>query len=162
MKIFFDTEFTGLTQSTRLISIGMMAQDGREFYAELESKYYRQDLVNDWIRENVIVNLLHMNIVTPHQLADQIKEFLEPYEQIEMWSDCLSYDWVLFCQIFGGAFEVPQNIYYIPFDLSTLMKVKGIDPDVNREYFAGITGSKHNSLHDARVIKACYDKLMSS
>jgi uncharacterized protein YprB with RNaseH-like and TPR domain len=32
MKIFFDTEFTGLRQHTTLISIGMVAEDGREVY----------------------------------------------------------------------------------------------------------------------------------
>ena len=35
MKIFFDTEFTGLHQGTTLISIGMIAEDGRELYCEL-------------------------------------------------------------------------------------------------------------------------------
>ena len=34
-KIFFDTEFTGLHQKTTLISIGLVSEDGREFYAEL-------------------------------------------------------------------------------------------------------------------------------
>ncbi len=35
MKIFFDTEFTGLHQGTTLISIGMITEDGRELYCEL-------------------------------------------------------------------------------------------------------------------------------
>lgn len=34
MEIFFDTEFTGLHQSTTLISIGLISKDGRTFYAE--------------------------------------------------------------------------------------------------------------------------------
>ena len=33
-KIFFDMEFTGLHQKTTLISIGLIAEDGRTFYAE--------------------------------------------------------------------------------------------------------------------------------
>ena len=35
MKIFFDTEFTDLSMDPRLISIGLISEDGREFYAEL-------------------------------------------------------------------------------------------------------------------------------
>lgn len=35
MKIFFDTEFTGLQQNTSLISIGLVTEDDRSFYAEL-------------------------------------------------------------------------------------------------------------------------------
>lgn len=160
MKVFFDTEFTGLRQNTSLISIGMVTEDGRELYAEM--KHYDEDQVNDWIRENVISHLDGKNVVLPHELAQQIRDFLAPYDQVEVWSDCLAYDWVLFCQIFGGAFEIPKNVYYIPFDICTLMKVKGVDPDVNREEFAGVDGAKHNALHDARVIKACYNRLMST
>ena len=34
-KIFFDTEFTGLHQNTTLISIGLVSECGKSFYAEL-------------------------------------------------------------------------------------------------------------------------------
>lgn len=81
--------------------------------------------------------------------------------KIEIWSDCLAYDWVLFCELWGGALKVPDEIYYIPFDLSTLFWIIGEDPDVNREAFAGLSTSeadKHNALSDARVIRACYRK----
>jgi len=54
----------------------------------------------------------------------------------------------------------------IPFDICTLMKIKGIDPDINREKFA-LNGkdvpnnvAKHNSLWDAKIIKKCYEKLI--
>ena len=47
--------------------------------------------------------------------------------------------------------------------ICTLMKIKGIDPDVNREEFAWMIegAEKHNALWDAKVIKACYEKLQS-
>lgn len=50
----------------------------------------------------------------------------------------------------------------IPFDICTLFKIKGIDPDVSREDFAGINSEskKHNALWDAKVIKECYLKAM--
>lgn len=49
MKVFFDTEFTGLHQHTTLVSIGMVAEDGRNFYAELTD--FDQTQANDWIRD---------------------------------------------------------------------------------------------------------------
>lgn len=80
-------------------------------------------------------------------------------------SDCLAYDFVLFNHIWGHAFNIPKCVYYIPMDICTLFFVKGIDPDVGREEFSGLQDSKeqqkHNSLWDAKVIKACYDKLVS-
>ena len=68
---------------------------------------------------------------------------------------------VLFNDIFGTAFDIPKNIYYIPFDLSTLLYVKGIDPDINREEFANMKdgSQKHNALWDAKVIKRCFELL---
>ena len=55
MKIFFDTEFTGLHKDTSLISIVLISEDRRCFYAELTD--YDENQCDDWIRENVIKHL---------------------------------------------------------------------------------------------------------
>lgn len=158
MRIFFDTEFTGLHKDTTLISIGLVAENGDKFYAELSD--YAKDQLDPWLSENIIANLTGTNVMTKAELSVQLQLFLSKYDAVEMWSDCLAYDWVLFNDIFGGAFTIPKNVYYIPFDLCTLFKLKGIDPDVSREEYAGVGGVKHNSLHDAKVIKACYEKAL--
>ncbi len=64
-------------------------------------------------------------------------------------------------EVRGNAFNIPKAIYYIPFDLCTLFRIKGIDPDVSREEFAEMTkgSQKHNALWDAKVIKKCYKKI---
>jgi hypothetical protein len=81
-------------------------------------------------------------------------------EKIFVWSDCLAYDWVLFCDMFGGAMNLPKNIYYIPFDICTFFEITGINPDINREDFIKMpVNGKHNALHDARVIKECFYKV---
>lgn len=177
MKIFFDTEFTGLHKGTSLISIGLISEDGKTFYAELQD--YDKTQVDEWIKENVINNTSYLKETDNLEMASQsyitfyapvinkqfleadLREWFSQFDKVEIWSDCLAYDWVLFNDIFGHAFNIPQNVYYIPFDICTLFKIKGIDPDVNREEFAEINGKKHNALHDAEVIKACYEKLMS-
>lgn len=60
MKIFFDTEFTGLTKNTTLISIGLVTENinGKDdsFYAEFTD--YDRTMVDDWINKNVIQNLV--------------------------------------------------------------------------------------------------------
>lgn len=186
-------EFTGLHQHTTLISIGIVSDCGKSFYAELND--YDQSQVDDWLKENVIAKLRFsppeqgedeyfvatrdIRNPAPNDLykgysvelrCDQIglraelSRWLRQFRQVEMWSDCLSYDWVLFCQIFGGAFGVPENVYYIPFDICTLFKASNIDPDINRESFACIhtndpKHTKHNALWDAQIIKKCFDQL---
>lgn len=178
-KIFFDTEFTGLHQRTTLVSIGLIAESGETFYAELTD--YDETQIDKWLLENVIDKLLlthnpegywggydSMNVRGGTELVQtKLRDWLNQFDKIEIWSDCLSYDWVLFCQIFGHAFNIPKNVYYIPFDISTLMKVSGVDPDINREQFAygevlhEMREQKHNALWDAKVIKRCYEKLNS-
>jgi hypothetical protein len=174
MKIFFDTEFTGLHQNTTLISIGCIAEDNRQFYAEFND--YDKEQINDWIQNHVINNLtfdpnvkycsesgyLFEMIGSTNNIAENLKMWLSDYSNCEMWSDCLAYDWVLFNQLFGHAFNIPKNVYYIPFDISTVFKIKDIDPDINREDFIDMkdNNKKHNALYDAKVIKMCYDKLM--
>ena len=193
MRIFFDTEFTGLHKNTTLISIGIKSNCGKTFYMELND--YDKTQVDDWIQTNVIDNLLFADPPEGQQVhyaatrsldnpvgddiykgyslqargskADlkiNLLKWLEQFEEIEVWSDCLSYDWVLFNDIFGHAFNIPENICYIPFDICTVFKLKGIDPDINREQYAydktPTQAKKHNALWDAEVIKACYDKLV--
>lgn len=179
-KIFFDTEFTGLHQYTTLISIGLIAETGQTFYAELTD--YDKTQIDDWLQKNVISKLLFNEPIheqwTNRNLSNleccgskdfvrtELRLWLSQFVKVEMWSDCLSYDWVLFNQLFGHAFNIPSNVYYIPFDICTLFKTKGIDPDINRESFAGIQSDedarKHNALWDAIIIKRCYEKLSAN
>ena len=82
---------------------------------------------------------------------------------IELWSDYLSYNFVLFNQLWGHAFNTPKCVYYIPFDICTLFKIAGVNPEINREKFIGCMsgGEKHNALWNAQITKQCYHKLMT-
>lgn len=55
MNLFFDCEFTGLRQNTTLISLGIVSEDGKKFYAEFTD--YDVEQLDDWIEENVIEKL---------------------------------------------------------------------------------------------------------
>ena len=190
-KVFFDTEFTGLHQNTTLISIGLISECGKTFYAELTD--YDKSQIDDWLQTNVIDNLKFnkekgTNIFWNKGVSTEffgetdllkiyLTEWLSQFESVEIWSDCLSYDWVLFNQIFGHAFNIPKNVYYIPFDICTLFYAKGIDADISREKFVSNTFSesgeplffdaegnmiekqKHNALWDAKIIRQCFVKL---
>lgn len=180
-RVYFDTEFTGLQKGTELISIGLVDEDGNTFYAELND--YDKDMITPWLQENVVDNLLYNNTDVlvkvdkgwPQKLSHfrmkddreavgkSLCEWFKRFDKVEIWSDCLAYDWVLFNDLFGTAFDIPSNVYYIPFDICTAFKMRGIDPDISREAFADNKDldGKHNALHDALVIKACYDKLVA-
>ena len=192
-KLFIDLEFTGLHQSTTPISLGIISECGKTFYAEFTD--YDRTQLDDWLEENVIANtwvatnnpITSMGeVISENRWADThvfgssdyIKKFLEEwlsqFEKIVIWSDCLAYDWVLFNQIWGHAFSIPKNIYYIAMDICTVFEMQGIDPDVSREEYCEIEtfreqrtkglhesfqSIKHNALWDAFIIRECYNKL---
>jgi hypothetical protein len=174
-KVYFDTEFTGLHAKTTLVSIGLITEDGDTFYAELTD--YDKTQLDGWLETNVIGNLTLQDLPngtyitegnttfkgTKEELAVSLSGWLKHQGAVEMWSDCLAYDWVLFLDIFGGAFQAPENIYYIPFDICVLFKNRHINPDISREEFAMLTenphAKKHNALWDAEVIKKCHEIL---
>jgi len=169
-KAFFDFEFTGLHQNTTPISLGITTNEDEVFYAEFSD--YDRGQITPWIKQHVIDNLRpsdKMTIVGNRaEIANELGTWLILQCQgqgIEMWSDCLSYNWMLFCELFGGALNLPDCIFYIPYDICTLFKIAGIDPDINREAFvkdfiiSDEYAQKHNALWDARIIKRCYDHL---
>ena len=184
-KLFFDTEFTGLHQKTTLISLGIISECGKTFYAELTD--YDKAQIDDWLRQNVIANLFFTPKTENEQvdfgdgcfayvgniegLKTALEEWLSQFGKVQMWSDCLSYDWVLLCEIFGHAFNMPEKVNYIPLDICTLFFAKGIDADINREEYAGTTeqlnevykwaNKKHNAMWDAYVIRECFNRLNS-
>ena len=195
-NVFLDTEFTGLHQQTTLISIGLVADTGQTFYAELTDYDVLQ--IDDWLKLNVIEKLRfnaplsgedEHYVATRHSdnnppaslynsysielrcnsmlLKHELTSWLEQFERVDIWSDCLAYDWVLFNNIFGTSFDIPTSVNYIPFDICTLFQIKGIDPDTNRLVFVGewivddLSKNQHNALYDAHIIRRCYDKLMN-
>ena len=152
MNIYFDTEFTGLVPDTKLISIGMVTENGEKFYAEFTD--YDKSLITPWIQENVIDNLLHndhpeyfltyenntLSIKGPTKwIAMRLMTWFEevsnaqyeifdsngltiqanPYaKQIQLVADVCHYDMYLFAnQIFGGAFNMPENINPVCYDI---------------------------------------------
>lgn len=175
-RLFLDMEFTGLHQKTTLVSIAVVSEDGRSFYAEAVD--YDRSQVSPWIQDNIISKLNLRKPEGPYPLTElgfdwnisgtrlQISRFLrtwlEQFGTVEVWGDVLAYDWVLFCELFEAidtAERLPRNVYYIPFDIATLMRAKGIDPDINRREFSGLELPGHNALNDARMIREIFFKL---
>lgn len=178
MKVFFDTEFTGLHKNTTLISIGLVDEDGRTFYAEFLG--YDSNQVDDWIQENVIAHLNlgnyeHYGFFKDNTTVCGNKEFikkhlenwLSKYDEVELISDCCHYDMVLFIDIFGGAFDIPKQVnpacHDINQDIAKYCHISEREAfDYSREKILkfsniNINGDKHNSLYDAKVIKEIYN-----
>lgn len=99
--------------------------------------------------------------------------------QIQFFTDCYAYDWVILNDLIGfngSALEIPKYVNYIPIDLSTIMYINHIDPDISREEFVGdfslgiiqkkdpfskwSGNPKHNCLWDSYICQECFNKLL--
>lgn len=176
-RIFFDAEFTGLHKDTSLISIGLISEDNRCFYAEFSD--YNETQVNDWIQENVINNLWiklgrfdwdypdFYYYDNKKAIAERLKDFFKQFDTVELVSDVCHYDMVLLIDLFGTAFDLPNNVspvcHDINQDIADFHDISNSDAfDISREEILKnnnieIEGEKHNALYDAKVIKAIYE-----
>lgn len=185
MKLFFDTEFTGLHKRTSLISIGIVAENGQRFYGEFST--YKENQCDDWIRENVLKHtILGGNDMLASVLGEdsnttvilgskadirhELGEWLKQFDGVQFVSDVCHYDMVLMIDIFGGAFDLPKNVSAVCYDINQdIARHYGISDreafDKSREEIVSelcgrpIEGEKHNSLYDAEVIKAIYEEI---
>ena len=166
MKIFFDTEFTGLHKNTTLISVGLIDENGRTFYAEFSD--YDESQCDEWIHENVIKHLKwskegpienfgnydDMNHIEmcgdKNYVKMQLEQWLSKYEEVELVSDCCHYDMVLFIDIFGGAFDIPSNVNPVCHD---------INQDIAKHY--NISERKAFDLSRERIIET-YNELIKT
>lgn len=183
--IFFDTEFTGLHKNTTLISIGLISDEGKRFYAELTD--FDETQCNEWIEKNVLDNLiLSGNEDMAKALGDdcmttvvlgnkecvrkELLEWLSNFgDDIQLVSDVAHYDMVLLTDLLAeSALELPEYInpycHDINQDIAMILDVTDKAAfNYSREKLLtdrGITlpvGEKHNSLYDAEVIKAIHD-----
>jgi len=169
-KFYLDTEFVEQPDTIKLISIGIVDEDGKEFYAEmlnidnmLKNLYGDASMVDPWIKENVIDKLwqndydhskmLQYNIAGgqggyfhyKRELALAILDFVGDVEP-EFWAYFADYDWVVFCWLFGRMIDLPRGFPMYCNDIKQLMHSNNIE----RSFLPKQPEDEHNSLADAR------------
>lgn len=93
MKIFLDCEFTQLNQDSKLISLALVSESGKEFYVELTDSYSVEDC-SDFVIQNVLPQLdplQHGESLVDAQLSP--RKFLGSFdEKLEVCSDAPHWD----------------------------------------------------------------------
>jgi hypothetical protein len=147
MRFFFDTEFSERQGTMVLISIGIVAEDGRELYAV--SSDFDPAQVNDWVAANVLPKLPPRETWIPvAEIARRIQEFVG--EAPEFWAYYADYDWVLLCWCFGAMIDLPDTWPMFCLDLRQSMQER----DVARAQLpAQDKATSHDALADARWVR---------
>jgi hypothetical protein len=165
MRYFLDTELIDDGKTIDLISIGIVAEDGREYYAE--SSEARADKAGDWVREHV---LPHLHTCSPTEawlfhpgcplhiracIASAIVAFCDPeqYGKPEFWGYYADYDWVAFCQLFGTMMDLPKGWPMYCRD------IKQLCDDLGNPKLPEQGKGEHHALADARWNKQAWEFL---
>ncbi|MFJ9452371.1 hypothetical protein [Herbaspirillum sp. NPDC101397] len=148
LKVFVDTEFTNFVD-THLISIGMAAASGEEFYAEVP---YPLDNCSEFIREVVIPLLGSMpNAFCPiDDLYMKITSWLKIIRiHDEVVDICFDYqtDWDLFSVALDGR---------VPTWCRPCMVSRNINELLRYEFHKKNNLPEHHALYDAQANRYAY------
>jgi hypothetical protein len=174
-RYFYDTEFLEDGITIDLISIGIVCDDGREYYAVnadiTSGPLLRRIKRHDWLMDNVVPHLPkpsgdwnnHMpkswlfdynnHAVKGRRLiAKQVREFLvgdlPDGTDVELWADYCAYDHVALAQLWGPMINLPDGIPMYTNDIQSYARLAG----VSHKHLPKPTGDAHNALADARNV----------
>jgi hypothetical protein len=145
MRYFYDTEFIeNRGEAVVLISIGMVAEDGREYYAQ--NAECDLTTANAWVKANVIPQL-QMPFQTQSKsreiIATELLEFIGD-DMPEFWGYCSAFDHLLLVQLFKGFDNMPKHWPYFTHDIAQLAHQLDNPPLPNTNPCV------HHALSDAR------------
>ena len=116
MRYFLDTEFIDSDAGTDLISLGMVAANGAEFYA-VSSEYDRQAAESyPWLVEHVLGYLDRPGEPAPvkrAEIATGLAAFCDANgdgKRAEVWAWNGTYDFYLLAKLWGRLVDVPASV----------------------------------------------------
>jgi hypothetical protein len=175
MKYFYDTEFIEDGKTIDLISIAIVAEDGREYYAVNANLPEKRVRKHEWLMENVVPHLPqghgdwknHMpkrwlfdysdhRVKARKTIRREVREFLLAGGQPELWAWFSAYDHVVLAQLFGTMMDIPEGIPMFTNDVRSLVDWTGV------YQLPAQVGTAHDALDDARHVKAMYQHIIQT
>lgn len=143
----FDTEFIDDGSTIDLISIGLINYETKESLYCVSSEYNQLKANrNAWLYTNVIQNLGTDERFTRSEIKNNILKFLDNDPSPKFYLNYGSYDWIVFCQLFGIMLDTPETFPYWWFEIQQELFNKGF----TKEQLPKQSTTEHNVLADAQ------------
>ncbi len=165
MRYFFDTEFNENVSPIQLISIGIVAEDGRELYL-IHNHYSLDDgphvrSCNDWVKKHVIP-ILRTEGTNPRAEFDDairtaVRDFVTDGTVPEFWAYYGDHDWVLLTGLFKSFDRLPPTWPKVCYDLHQFARHYGLHRSLPQKFQPA-----HNALVDARWTKHAFESVMEA
>ncbi len=150
MKYFYDTEFIEDGKTIDLISIGIIAEDGRQFYRI--SCEFNEENASQWVKDNVLCFIGDQKRSTREQIKRDLIEFIGN-DKPKFWAYYADYDHVALCQLFGTMMDLPKGWPMYTRDIKQLCDSLG-NPKLPEQ-----GKGEHHALADALWTKQAYEFL---
>ena len=172
MKYALDTKFMDNGHTIELLSIGLVCEDGREFYAQNRNANYAK--ASPWVQTHVLPGLAHRDCkpmgrkgsigrMEPHcrkhncpwayhdQIGPAILSWMaDPLPTfITYYGAC---DWVVFCRLFNARVQRPQGWPKYAHDLRSVLDMQGL------AYITQPDNMPPHGLSDARWIMETWQR----
>lgn len=177
MRIAYDCEFheSGHRTAIDFISIGMVREDGEEYYAINSAATWHAIFQNEWLRANVLTQLpgkikdfhngggtfepdFDTGLFKPRAvIAQEVADFCyvsygQKRDDTALWAYYGAYDHVVLAQLFGRMIDLPDHMPMWTHDLKQAAEMLSCTLPEQ-------TGTEHNALEDARWVDQCLDYL---
>ncbi len=174
-RYYYDFEFIEDGRTIDLISIGVVADDGREYYAVNADVDQDRIFSHPWLKDNVWPYLPtqtvpmgqfarglwvrldqeHPDVKHPEVIANEVRDFLlaGPTEP-ELWAWYAAYDHVALMQLWGPMMARPERIPMWTNDIRQEQHRLGV------QNMPGQQAKEHHALDDARHNKVMHEWLI--
>ncbi len=112
VRYFYDCEFIEDGTTIDLVSIGVVAEDGREFYAV--STEFDAERAGRWVRANVLPKLPSVSSRSwrsRERIRTDLVAFCTAHTDgspVQLWAWIAAYDHVALCQLWGAMPALPR------------------------------------------------------
>lgn len=168
--IDYDLEFLEDGRTIELISIGLVCDDGREYYAVNSEMPVDRILNHQWLKANVWphlplrgykpapqINALQQSdgsldtsdtrVRPKWVIANEVREFIQAVgPNVELWANYGAYDHVALAQLWGSMARLPDGVPMFTHDIQQERTRLGFAWDDLPQQESG----EHNALADAR------------
>jgi 3' exoribonuclease, RNase T-like len=183
VKVYYNTEFLEDGHTIELISIGMVAEDGRELYLVNEAieqqPLYDRIRKHTWLMANVVPHLplrrphagekshgtifndvgffnldnCDNRVVSRRYIRNAVRDFVLSTDAPELWAWYGAHNHVVLAQLFGRMINLPQGFPMWTNDVNQECQRLG-NPAMPEQ-----SGQQHNALADARYVKVMAEHL---
>lgn len=153
MRYFIDTEFVEDGRTIDLISIGVVAEDGREFYAHSGEYDRAKAEAHPFVSVSVLPHLVDTPAQSRESIRDELAVFLRQGGDPELWGYFAAWDHIALMQLWGDFSAQPDWLPMRSNDVAQLAQMMGVRKLPHQ------SGSEHDALADARWTKEVFDYL---